>query len=494
MILNNEYCNNEKYYNSIKYFYHLEESEEKKDIILEKLIEFNIVLASICVVSDKRNIKRESKLIQTSKAGAEDFSNEEKSIKALLALAELKQFSIILNIFNELKPQVRHKQILREVFQQADEGVFFKFIESFTNYHSFNEISTEFLFYSKKIIPNKESIEILKKFVKFLNDKKLVGFIRIFLEKYELLGQVGYFYDETIESLIIRFLSGEKKEVFLGYSILIYNNYSDKIDHDTIIKLLCQTKNNKTLKLAIDFAIRNNIYDNHGLNEKLKTLITLGKKKSLGKLIYWLKNGLYEFCKNSKELYQYLKIETDNLEFNLDKYENQNKSKNYDSKIENYESIIDQFNSNEGVDRFVHELLDLDFNNQENLNPLALFWCRYSLNTSKTLRNIPIEVFIERSLSIFDTDMQEICHVLREFQYKGQIVNENEHGYFIRSNDFRSLRTLFLHREMCPKSFIRNRTEIDIVYRIVGYNLKAKKINISLLNVDELKDRVAEKR
>jgi hypothetical protein len=156
------------------------------------------------------------------------------------------------------------------------------------------------------------------------------------------------------------------------------------------------------------------------------------------------------------------------------------------SRSENLESIINQFISNEGIDRFVGELLTIDLKDIEPKEPLPLFWCRYFLSKNQTLKNIPIEVFIERSNSIFDTDLRAICHVLRKFECNGHVVNSTENGYYIRTDEFRSLKTLFLHNQQCTEEFLKSETKNDVVFRIVGYNIVTKRINISLLTEEEI--------
>lgn len=486
MILTNEYCNNEKYFNAIRYLYHLEESEARKDIILDKLIIYNIVLAASCVATDVANSERESKLISIARNDAREFSKNESSTRALLALSELKQYSIIIEIFNEIeKPQIFHKQVLRNVFQQADESVFLRFIESFTNYKYFNVISTEFLHYPRKLIGNSNSLEIIRRFILFLNQQGLTGFVRLFLEKYDLLGHAGYFFNDSVEQLIIRLLSGNRKEIYLGYSIMMYNEYSEKIGQNNILDYLTKTKDQKTIKLAIEFALRKKKFDHQPLNDKINSIILFGKKKNLRKLLFWLRNGLIEYCNNIPSLKAVLIKQINDLGIDFEKYQTNKQQNTLESKSESIISIINQYNSNEGVDRLVSELLDVDINALNEKDPLNLFWCRYFLSNNLSLKNIPIEVFIERSYMLFDVEYRDICHVLRQFEFEGRLANSSEFGYYFRSNDFKSVKSMFLHPEQVPKNVIVSKESIYKI-RIVGYNQITKRINISLYDLESI--------
>ena len=88
-------CKNDKYFQSIRFYYHRLPSDVKLGFIL-KVAEVNIYLASQCIMSDSANEHIEKHIKELAIKAAESFSDPETSTYGLMAMAEFGQYDLIL--------------------------------------------------------------------------------------------------------------------------------------------------------------------------------------------------------------------------------------------------------------------------------------------------------------------------------------------------------------------------------------------------------------
>jgi hypothetical protein len=487
MISIKDRANNDKYFNSIKFYYH-NSNDTNKGKIFYQLLETNIYLAAHCIATDAPNGIFEAQAINKALELAGEFQDEITSSKALLALAELKQFSQILGIFDSVNiPRKNHHSVLNRVFQQADEETFLIFIDSFSEHRHLKLISICFLQYPNKLNLTQNVLYILQKFILKLYQENSVGFLRAFFEKFELYDFVGFFFDKDVIVLSQELIEKSGKHSILAYHVIKHFNYFRLIGLDYLITSYSSEKSNKILKYSLSIALEFKMYTNSKLNERIKILLTkpviqykkAGRNKQLVKRL--INYGLISYIENTESLIEPFLNYSHRTNIKLIS------SLSFENSEDEIRDTISYFNTTV-ADMIINSLTkaEVGFSNSQQIT-VEDFWNYYFRSISPLIKYYPIEPIIERISQTFETDLRSLFKLIRKFPHLGVVKTITELGIYVVPVNFRSIRLIFLHKDqLVDFESIENEIENQITFRIIGYNLQTKRINASQLDLEQI--------
>ncbi len=487
MISIRERAKNEKYFATIKYYYHNSDANVKSRIF-DILLESNIYLAAHCIVTDTPNPIFLHRAINAAKEISDNFSKAEESSKALLALAELRQFDQIITIFEKIKaPQKLHFAVLSRVFQQADQDAFLKFVETFVNSQALKSYAFTFLQYPNQLDLQTDALETLKLFVVKLYDTQAYGALTAFLDKHNLYDFLFFFFDrEPLQFCKELLESKQHRDAIFAFSIINNFNFFRMIGIDNLINIYARSSSKKIYKYAVKIAVEYDVINNSALDQALTKLFvnqkTKAKKKQIqnSKIVNRLiNNQLVEYISKSETL-QFLFLEFCfrngiRLYSSLDKvYE--------EEVLQNAENYFDS----KRINLVMTTILESDDYRNSRKNVID-FWTIYFGSALPQVRAFPIEPILEKATELYNIDYRTHFKILRNFSHSGFIQNSNEMGHYIYPSGFRSIKQLFLHNQQVknPRTF-STRFDLRTSFRLVGYNKDNKRLNVSELELEEL--------
>jgi hypothetical protein len=480
-----EKCKNERYYQTIKFFYHRLSKDEKSPFIVE-VAHANILLASQCLMSDTKNEEIENAIKVIAISDAQYFDDTAKSTAGLLALAEFQLYDTILEIFNSVnKPKRIHILVLNQLFREVDEEVYFKVIETFTNYDKIGLLLATFMSYKGLLSLNTETIQILGNLMSKLIEKNYSGFVRVYLSTYDLWQSTELIFGNRLDETIEILLDGNEKAITLAFYLVDYTNRSNRFPLDKFVTTLGQMKiNKKAIGLALEIAQNNSIFNNEKLNQTLTNMIDIGfiHKTNAKKLKFLIRKGLPAYAENVPGM----KLAVDNLiatsatmkrEFYIERP--------VDLYLHNREIFTFPLeNALSALKTIYGEIDDLErFRKEFSLEEFWRIVFDYIIGSKKKLL---VEQIIIECAIIYNTGYKEICSVLRTFTHFGAIKKVETHGYYVSPLTFSSMEPCFLHYSLNNKinhKEMQYNLEIGqtITFNIVGFNSNTNRININLI-------------
>ena len=486
MNLIRERANNEKYFAAIKYYYHTS-GQDAKVKTFDTLLEENIFLAAHCIVTDAPNDGFLKRAIATAVNLSKDFTNETSSSKALLALAELKQFDQIIETFDKIKkPAKLHFAVLNRVFQQADQETFLKFIETFVKSQSLKLYATSFLQYPNQLELKTEVLETLQPFIAKLYNDLNFGVLKAFLEKHQLYDFLEFFFGKTPIAFCEELLhSVNSRDLIFAFAILKKFSLFRTVGVERIIETYSNATSNKTLKFALMTAVEYEVYENIYLDFRLSKLFA-------------------NQSRIRKKLVQNAKLVAKLINHNLVKYLNKTNILTnqfldfcYIYNIRLYSGldmiVVDEF-SKDPTQYFGSMRLDQVLNSiftsrsyLESNQDIYSFWKEYFGTIAPLVRSFPIEPVLEKVNEFFESDYRTHFKVLRQFVHEGYIQSGNDTGQLVYPKGFRSIKQLFLHNQQIQdfRAF-PTRFDMKISFRLIGYNQENKRLNVSEFALDVL--------
>lgn len=459
---------NEKYFKSIRYFSHLLKGEKRTEFIAE-LSNHNIYLAAQCLMSAEKDGTLERELKTKSESFAKEFESIEKSAKGFLALAEFESFEIILSLLTSLsKPNKIHQQVFNTILSESDSSVFIKFFEVILKLNKpflFNYLISAF---NKEIVVSSENKKQLRIIISYFLDNKQYGLLRIFLEKFELLSELTFILDKNISEIIDDFISQTScNAIKLCYTLVAGNNMFDKYSPSFFVDALSRHDKKNAIIFAIKISVMHRLEPNQELDSVIiKYTQPVNRFKTLRKnrntLKRFISSGLMTYAKNNINLLNRIEnfITTNNI--TIDTNEEIEEQVKY--------SLLNEFDTT------------YFFNS---CNSLSNLFDKYFENPV-IRRKIKIEQVIKAGVDKFSSSLMEISHLLRKYEFKGEIRHKREFGCYIYTKELKTEKLPFIHnKQIFEINSTNSFSDIDegdlIKFRIIGINQETYRLNTSAL-------------
>lgn len=465
-------ANDEKYFGSVKYFYHnLQNLKKQKFIIV--LARYNVYLAAQCIMTSQKDSVIEEKIIEIAEKNAKDFTNSDKSAKGFLALAEFDKFTLIADLFKEVqKPEKLHTYIFKKIFENnKSQDIFLQLLDVILSINKISLVSHCISTYSGEILINNENKEIIKKMFDFLFDNKYYGIAKSILEKFDLYKDISLIFDVEPIELVKKLLYAQSKKLrALKLSYEIYNRFNlvEQLDSNLFIEELISVNSDKSILLAMLISKRQNIR-NLKLDDILLNL--LQDKRTNTRVINRIKRKINQFITNGVIEY----ITSNNvLKTALVNFEERfNVKFDFNKKQTGLQKIV--FSKNEYSIYEDHIKIPIN-------KPVQLIMDEYfDMNNKPTL-----EVLINMLRFHFNKSFMEISHMLRKYVFTGNVVAVFDYGHYVDPNEFTVRNFLFLHKEQYKetgeKSIVKPTVGELLEFRIIGINQQNFRFNISCLN------------
>jgi hypothetical protein len=459
---------NEKYFKSIRYFSHLLKGERRSSMIYE-LSNYNIYLAAQCLMSSERNPTLESELKIKSELFAREFENIDKSAKGFLALAEFESFEIILSLLTSIsKPNKIHQQVFNTILSESDSNMFLNFLEVILKANKPELITFLISAFNKEIVVSLENKIKLRNIIRYFLDHNLSGILRLFLTKFELLTDLAFIFDTNISGVIDELVYLKSHKIIkLCYNLVSINYMFDRYSPTFFVEALSKNDNINAIKSAIQISVLHKLEPNQDLDSiiikytspatSLKSLRNKSKKLKI-----LIKSGLLVYAKNNPSIL---------------------------ARIENFISTnmallntSDEFN-----DVYYYRLhseieLTYFFNSCDSLIDL---FDKYFENTV-IKRAIKIEAVIKIGLNKFNASLMEISHILRKYEFTGEIRHKQDFGCYIHTKELNTEKLPFIHRtQIFEPNSSKNYSNLSdgesIKFRIIGINKDTLRLNSSAL-------------
>ena len=459
---------NEKYFKSIRYFSHLLKGE-KRTAFISELSNHNMYLAAQCLMSAEKDATLESELKTKSESFAREFENIEKSAKGFLALAEFESFEIILSLLTSIsKPNKIHQQVFNTILSESDSSVFIKFFEVILKANKHELFTYLISAFNKKIVVSSENKKQLRNIITYFLDNKLYGLLRIFLEKFELLSEVTFILDKNISEVIDEFMSQTSYKVIkLCYTLVAGNNMFDKYSPSFFVDAWSK----HDIKNAIIFAIKISVLHRLEPNQALDSVIIkytrpvtslTSLKKNRNALRRFISSGLMTYAKNNLLLLNRIENFISTNKVSIDTSEEIEEQIKY--------SLRNEFDTT------------YFFNSCNSLNNL---FDKYFENTV-IKRTIKIEEVIKVGVNKFASSLMEISHLLRKFEFTGEIRHKREFGCYIYTKELNTEKLPFIHSSQIfeansTKTFSDLSEGEFIKFRIIGVKQETYRLNASAL-------------
>lgn len=459
---------NEKYFKSIRYFSHLLKGE-KRTAFISELSNHNMYLAAQCLMSAEKDATLESELKTKSESFAREFENIEKSAKGFLALAEFESFEIILSLLTSIsKPNIIHQQVFNTILSESDSSVFIKFFEVILKANKHVLFTYLISAFNKEIVVSSENKKQLRSIITYFLDNKLYGLLRIFLEKFKLLSEVTFILDKNISEVIDEFMSQTSYKVIkLCYTLVAGNNMFDKYSPSYFVDALSKHDIKNAIIFAIKISVLHRLEPNQALDSVIikytRPVTTLKSlKKNKNALRRFISSGLITYSKNNPLLIDRIENFISTNKVSIDTSEETEEQIKY--------SLRNEFDTT------------YFFNSCNSLNNL---FDKYFENTV-IKRTIKIEEVIKVGVKKFASSLMEISHLLRKFEFTGEIRHKREFGCYIYTKELNTEKLPFIHSSQIfeansTKTFSDLSEGEFMNFRIIGVNQETYRLNASAL-------------
>jgi len=473
-------CKNEKYFQSIRFYYHRLPSESKLEFILE-VAEVNIYLASQCIMSDSTNERIEKRIQDLAILAAECFSDADKSTYGLMAMAEFGQYDLILGLFESIdQPSKSHIRILNKVFSEVELSVFIRFIDTLSHYKNIGLLLSSFASFKGSIALDQDNIEILKRIVQSFLDRDYTGFLKMFFNKYELWRSANLLFGNKLEDTIRKQIKGSFSAVHFAYLLTLHNNFGNIFPTSVFMDAFGKHSTKKSLSLAFKLAAQNDIYNNTTLNGTLRSFLmgSSGQKtkQNVKKMRYLLNNGLKEYVEKVPELVELIAA------IDLSRYTISIKGRIELPKRKPVSaSDINVALVNPAALIFGAGQRRIDVRNNYTIDE---YWSTIFSFMLATAKNVSLEKLIIECTQIYNIDFKEVCRILRKFEHFGEVEVIKDHGCYVLPMTFHSTSGCFLYRPISDRMEI-NLANLEIgdviMFIIIGFKEETQRINIQLI-------------
>lgn len=470
MIPNLEHkANNEKYFKSIRYFSHSLKGEKRRYFI-SLVAEYNIYLAAQCIMSAEKDEELESSLIQKATIIAENFSQPINSANGFLALAEFESLKTIISLFSNIeKPNNTHLQVIAKIFENIHPEIFCSFLNLFTKTDKTQLIVFAMNTYNGELPLNNEIKEHLKRFFKYLLDKKLFGLLAIFIEKYNLYIDFSFILNDKPENIIRQISDQSFKGTKFGLKLAEKNGLILLFKPDYFLNnAIKQAQNKKALIFALKIANRYGLKNQKQLNDVLEKKLNSSDKTARKHLNPIGKNALLNyFSENPK------------LSNRVSQFFDAQSMRNEIVNKRKIKATIDKLNIAEEKS-FISIKNVIDEKKVTLDEILQLYFFKY--------QRIPLDMVLEEVLANYDTNFLEVSHKLRYYETQGFVKYLMDYGCYVKPQQFKTEKLLFLHKnQITDKQDLSHPNELliegDLIkFRIIGINRQNHRLNISCLD------------
>lgn len=465
-------ANDEKYFGSVKYFYHNLHNLKKQKFITV-LARYNVYLAAQCIMTSQKDPIIEGKVIEIAEKNAKDFSNSDKSAKGFLALAEFEKFTLIADLFKDVqKPEKSHTYIFQKIFENnRSQDIFLQLLDVILSINKISLVSHCISTYGGEIHINNENKVIIKKMFDFLFDNKYYGIAKSILEKFDLYKDISLIFNvEPIEFVKKLVYAPSKKLRALKLSYEVYNRFNliEQFDANLFIEELLRVRSDKSILLAMFISKRQNLR-NVELDNILINLLQDKRtnprviNRNHRKINQFITNGVIEYVTSNKILNAAL----------INFEERFNMKFDFNKKQTGLQTIV--FSKNEYSIYEDHIKIPIN-------KPVQIIMDEYF-----EMRNKPtLEVLVNMLRFHFNKSFMEISHMLRKYLFTGEVVAVFDYGHYVNPNEFNVRNLLFLHieqyKEQEQKSKVKPNVGESVEFRIIGINQQNFRFNISCLN------------
>jgi len=477
-----EKSNNEKYYQTIKYFYH-KLTDDKKSQFITQVAEKNILLASQCLMTDKKNEEIESKIKKIALSHVQSFSDTNQSTLSLLALAEFELYDTILSLINTIdRPNKIIISVLNQVFFQADEVTYIKLMSIFVKSNNIGHFFNNFVSYKGTVSINTSNIKILKEFVDKLIEENYSGFLKTYFDTYNLWDSAEIIMSENLDNLIENLLTKNFRATRLAFYIVQNTNRSDKYSVELFIESFSKyTSNKNAMFFALELALNNNIYNNEILsNSILKYILeSISKSTKRKKIKVLIEKGLDVLLSNNL----FLNNKLNDILFSLENDDDIIKTKEY--------AFIDSFSYNEDYNSNLEQLYQSVFTGIIELRSISYHYTLYEFFDKifsylrNNITNVYLEQIIDDVVDLYFLNAKEIFYYLKSFPQEGIIRQVEDYGMYIESTSFPSKNLCYLDLKAFSVSDYKKFTNLNHIGKkveitIVGITVENKRLKIKL--------------
>lgn len=475
----------EKYYNSIRYFSHSLKKSDQEDFI-KRLSEENMYLAAQCIMSSRANNELEEYLKQKAEQIAVDFKNIDKSANAFLALAEFEDFERILGLLKKVqKPSRVHLKIFLKILSTNNPDIFFAFLRILVKLKNSQFIAYAISAFNFDLKIDSTNKDVIRSMISILFTSKLFGTVSIFFEKFGIISDFEYIMSENV-SITIETLLKEEKITALKLAFKLVSAF-DQLDEYPVmgfIKLATQNKNRKAISFALKMAKEGKVKNVPEIDALLEKIISpengVPNKKNSNILHRLLKSDLNDYLSENNALKQrileYVKVEnkkrtqatttttvTENTKKEIGIIQNDQTEPakfvlNVKSNLANFESLTEWQKLECVFDSFFSD--ETTFSIQDLIKYLLVNWA---------------------------TNLKIISHLLRKYEFEGNVRQVHEYGVYIECLSAKSTQLLFLHRAQISEINLAHPKDLlaiddTLKFRIIGINKNTYRLNISLLS------------
>ncbi len=474
----------EKYYNSIKYFYHTLPSDKKTEFI-QIIAEQNIFLASQCALTGQEDIALELRLKNIALEKAKQFSNADQSAHGFLALAEFDCFEDILTLLSQVTAAKRiYSQVFHQILANADQIVFFKFLEICDKLKLPHLIQYAISSYNGNIRVDSINRQILKNIFNDFLANTHYGTLRVMLEKFSIADDYLYIMQSDIQTEVNRILNAKKyTAINLAYSIVTAYNAYDLFPKSFFIRKFTGAPGIKGILTAIRMVDEKDVNDIQRINKKLADLLSNGDEisnikvtlKSIKLIKLFFKKGGSEYLEDHDyELY---------LKFQNVIRINQPNIKELLGKRERFTFLGTEVAESDNIE-FQKIVADCDITilNSELSQPhdiLSTIFLQYF----KSKNSLSLELLISLLLSSFNISFQDINKAMRRFAFMGGVLEIRKYGVYIHCDTFLTTHPLFVPKNLFARKDAPNLSELkfahDLKFRIMSIDFRKLSIQIA---------------
>lgn len=461
-------ANDEKYFKSIRYFYHSLNSELRRKFIIE-LSEYNIYLAAQCIMSSQKDEEIEKKLVDKAESYAENYENFNQSAKGFLALAEFESFAKISHLLLGVeKPSKIHLNVFSKILEKNQPEIFISFIDVLIELKNITFISYCVNSYNGNIIITSDNREVFKNLINLLFENGNYGMTRVIFEKYDIFNEIPFILDQEPIKIVNDLLNKSKRQLHatkLAYEIYLRFNLVRFYKPEFFIEKILTFSGEKNISAALKIANTHSI-DNEILNESIENLFNPYRKnlkllnRVVGRINHLVSSGLFKYLDKNEFLLGKLVFFEQVTEKKINRPSIYSVS---DFGFDESQYTIYDVNTAIPVNLPIDHIIDDYFNMQSKPN---------------------IEVLVNMLILHFKSSLKEISHLLRKYQFVGKVKAVFDYGFYIESIHVNSKGLLFLHKAQINEDEIdkaTNEPDYEVKFRIIGINPKSYRFNVSTL-------------
>jgi hypothetical protein len=478
----------EKYFKSIRYFSHLLRGE-KRTAFISELSDYNIYLAAQCLMSAEKDAILEGQLRSKAESLGRDFANTEKSANGFLALAEFESYEIIASLLIDVKkPSKVHLHVFMKILDENNLDVFISFIEILLKVNKIVFIQYLINSFNGQVVINSENKYIFQDLLNYLFANGNYGFARITLEKYNLFEDLEIILETKPYDIVNKLLNTGKKKLTatkLAYEISKQHKLFDAFPPSQFISLALSEggKSNKSILLALGFAVEQKEFNVPELDERIANLLRQVSKKTKNKIDQLIKKGLSFYIDSNSNLKKMLAL------YQEGNFPIQENSPEPYKKIKSTKKNIPELSLSKRNENIEDEITLVFGALPTKEFAIELYWNSYF--NYKNDNSIPlIQSFFTYCITFLEDDLRKVCSVIKPYSHQGIVKWNSDYGYYISPLSFRSQSLLFLHPNHVKANENQLAVEDEIKFRIIGYNKKSERVMISMLTDAEIEEQI----